>query len=87
MTFVKATNRHVRETSLVKHVVFPSYTHLIYGMQIRVVIGLWLYLQPYPCILPYIKFLCVGSDVCRWLLSDSVSPRTPLSLWLDDSHY
>ncbi len=30
----------VRETSLVKHVVFPSYTHLIYYMQFRVVIGL-----------------------------------------------
>ena len=30
----------VRETSLVKHIVFPSYTHLIYYMQFRVVIGL-----------------------------------------------
>lgn len=38
--FRKATNRHVRETSLVKHVVFPSYTHLIYYLQFRVVIGL-----------------------------------------------
>ena len=30
----------VRETSLVKHAVFPSYTHLIYYLQFRVVIGL-----------------------------------------------
>ena len=36
----KTTNRHVRETSLVKYAVFPSYTHLIYCMQFRVVIGL-----------------------------------------------
>ncbi len=49
MTFVKVTNNHVRETSLVKHIVFPSYTHLIYYMQFRVVIGLQLFLQPYPC--------------------------------------
>ncbi len=30
MTFVKATNRHVRETSSDKGIVFPSYTYFIY---------------------------------------------------------
>ena len=30
MTFVKATNRHVRETSSDKGLFFPSYTHFIY---------------------------------------------------------
>ena len=30
MTFVKATNRHVRETSSDKGIVFPSYIHFIY---------------------------------------------------------
>ena len=30
MTFVKATNRHVRETSSDKGIIFSSYTHFIY---------------------------------------------------------
>jgi len=30
MTFVKATNRHVRETSSDKGLFFPSYTYFIY---------------------------------------------------------
>ena len=30
VAFVRATNHHVRETSPVKCIIFPSYTHLIY---------------------------------------------------------
>ncbi len=30
MAFIKATNRHVRETSSDKNIIFPSYTYFIY---------------------------------------------------------
>ena len=37
---VHKTNRHVRETSLVKYTDFPPYPRLIYSLRFRVVIGL-----------------------------------------------
>ena len=46
----------------------------------RTAIGLRLVWQPHPMRRPYIQFLYVRSDVCRWLPSDSVSRRTPLPL-------
>ena len=38
----------VRETSPVKRIIFPSYTHLIYYVWFRVVIGLWCFLPSHP---------------------------------------
>ena len=38
--FRRTTNRHVRETSLVKYTDFPPYPRLIYSLRFRVVIGL-----------------------------------------------
>ena len=80
MTFVKATNRHVRETSSDKGLFFPSYTHFIYTnhseqLQDFDLCGNLIHGQ-----MPYMKFLYVRSDVCRQLLSDSTSQWTPLLL-------
>ena len=38
----------VRETSPVKRIIFPSYTHLIYHLWFRVVIGLWCFSPSHP---------------------------------------
>ena len=46
--------------------------------QFRVVFGLRLALQPYPCLRPYMRFLFVRPEVCLHLPSDSSSRWTPL---------
>ena len=74
----------------------PGYSHVlslftchIYRRRFRAVIGLWLYLESYPRLLPYIWFLFVRPEVCPVedhltptirLSSDSTSRCTPLPL-------